>query len=192
MDTSRLISVVFLIANILLWNNLSAQKNHEDYFSIANEDKARWITYSEFIQNSTLDLLTKADSIYQFALIEYDLRQYSKTRELCEIANAFNPSLTKTHILIGKSYVSSSELCASPKNIKGETIWVAIDEWEKALEKQPRNKEAITLINRYGNYLLTKEEFRTCWTGPTLKEGDKYLVECWVQRETRVRFKEMD
>lgn len=134
------------------------------------------------------------DSLLRIAEIEYEKKEFSKTRELCELALSLNPNLGEAHNLIGKVYVLSSEICDSKENahqIKEDVLWVAMDEWEKAISKpNSKKEEALKLISRYKNYLPTAEHFRTCFTRATLKEGDEYFVECWIQRKTKVRLKE--
>lgn len=179
-----LLRALFFIYPILSCSSLSKQLHSEDYFIVSKEDKTRWETYVDFIQNSKLDPLTKADSIYQFALAEYELGQFSKTRELCEIANSLNSDLSKTHFLIGKAYLANS--CNS---LAWGRIWLAIEEWEVALEKDKKNQIIKMYIEGYSKLFPTKEELYSDIMCPQVNEGDRFFVGCWIQRETRVRFR---
>ena len=138
-------------------------------------------------------LSQKPDSLLKMAEIEYEHKNFSKTRDLCEQALLLNPNLGEAHNLIGKAYASSSEICGLEKEshrIKEEILWIAIDEWERAISKpNSKSAEAKKLITRYSSYLPTGEHFRNCFTGSNLDEGDEFFVECWIQRMTTVRFK---
>ena len=131
-----------------------------------------------------------ADSILNFAHTEYQQEQFSKTRELCLIAKEYNPNLSSTHLLIGKSYVSTSEICHNNElpMIKEGIIWVGIDEWEKIDSDSKDYLESRKLIKRYSDFLPTKEKFLSCFGKRKLKEGHEYFVNCWVNRKTKVRF----
>ena len=173
--------------------NLYGQINHEDYFTVTPGDQLRWNAYFEFIDNTAMEPLAKADSVFQFALTEYKKGQFSKTRELCEIALTLKNQFPEAHVLIGKAYVSSSKICNNfrgQKSLKGEVIWPAIDEWENAIAQGDKSEGTKQLIERYSKYLPSKEEFKTCWTKSTAEEGDDYFVGCWIQRETRLLFRQ--
>lgn len=73
-----------------------------EYFSISTEDEIRWNSYEKFIEEFDGDLETRVDSILKFAYIEYELKQFFKTRELCELAISLNSDLGEAHNLIGK------------------------------------------------------------------------------------------
>ncbi|WP_020535118.1 hypothetical protein [Lewinella cohaerens] len=186
-------SIVIFVLGVFFINFVEAQIVHSSYFPVLAEDLNRWESYADFLVTSQLDPIEKADSVYSFAEVEYQNGQFSKSRELCEIANDLNPDLSKTHLLIGKSYVSSAEKCQEGDlhNIKEGVIWAAIDEWEQSISKpgEEEKREAKILIERYSDYLPTGEHFRSCFSRPTAVEGDEYFVECWIQKMTHIRFK---
>ncbi|MFT4762200.1 MAG: hypothetical protein ACI9XO_002777 [Paraglaciecola sp.] len=170
-----------------------SQNIDSTYFLISKKEESRWKKHEGFIENSEIVSESKADTLLEFANIEYVAQQYSKARELCELALSLNSDLGEAHNLIGKTYVSSSKICNGKADdfhkVKEEIIWVALDEWELALSKSNAKKEeALMLMERYSIYLPTKEHFKNCFTDATLKEGDEYYVGCWIQRKTKVRF----
>jgi len=185
------------ILGIFLVNLIFGQSPHSEYFTVSLEDEVRWKTYTDYINNSQENIRLKADSILKFAQVEYRLQQFSKVRELCELALRLNPNLGEVHNLIGKSYVSSAKLC----NENGEDltflnvsfIWLAIDEWELALSKALVNKDQVLLyIEKYSLVLPERGDFHRCFGNPhppSPKEGDEYYVGCWIQKNTRYRFR---
>lgn len=183
---------ILFVLSFFVSFQISAQTNHSAYFSISPDDEKRWEIYSVFLNTSQLSTVEKADSIFQFAQNEYQKGLYSKCRELCEIAKGLNPKLSKTHLLIGKCYVSSAEICYYEENkshkIKEDIIWVAIDEWEKSITKGDQENQAKLLIERYSKYLPSDEHFKRCFSKPNTVEGDEYFVGCWIQKKTRIRF----
>ena len=183
--------IILLAFGILFIQFGIAQVDHSEYFSVSEEDKKRWKIYSKFIEKFEANSDEKADSVFSFAKIEYQKGQFSKSRELCELANKLNPKLSKTYLLIGKAYASSAKICLEDDShkIKEAIIWAAIDEWEKSISLTGGESEAKLLIERYSEYLPTEKHFRSCFTDSTAKEGDEYFVNCWIQRTTKIRFK---
>lgn len=183
----------FAIAVLFLIKTVYAQNSGNEYFVITAIDEKRWAAYDDFIKNNKNKLSEKADSIYKFALIEYQNKQFLKTRELCELAIEYNPDLAKPHILIGKAYASSGNICEpTNRNIKGEILWVAFDEWEKAISKGDDEGKAAKLMGRYKTYLPDEADFKSCFGRgrlSTIDQGDAYFVKCWINRETTIRLK---
>jgi hypothetical protein len=183
--------VILLVFGILSINFGEAQIDHSKYFTVSEEDKSRWEIYAEFMEKSKIPPNQKADSIFHYAQIEYHKDQFSKSTELCKLANKLNPELSKTHLLIGKAYVSSAKTCQTDDShkIRESVIWAAMDEWEKSISEPDESSEAKLLIERYSKYLPTKEHFISCFSKSTADEGDEYFVDCWIQKTTRIRFK---
>jgi len=77
--------VSFLIG-ILVVQPVSAQIDHSKYFEVSTEDLTRWESYTNFLNHTKLPPIQIADSLMNFAQIEYKFEQFSKTRELCLIA----------------------------------------------------------------------------------------------------------
>jgi hypothetical protein len=186
--------VGFLILIIFGTLSLKGQNPVDYYFPYDSSDLSRWAAYDAFLKNDTISNLTKADSCYSFALAEYDLEQYEKTRDLCEAIIQYAPDWPEPHILIGKAYLNGSKNCTSTKPdeatfIFGAQLWVAFDEWEKATQKGDPAGLAKKLINTYSTYLPERSYFRSCFSESTAKEDDDYFVSCWIQRSTKIRFK---
>ena len=183
-----------LLIGLLFVQSVECQIEHSKYFEVSTEELNRWESYAKFLIQTKLTRVQIADSIMNFAQIEYKQGQFSKARELCLLAREYNPGLTSIHLLIGKAYVSSAEICEKDKShkIREDIIWVAIDEWEKIDSKSNDFTEARKLIRRYSNYLPTKEHFRNCFGSRKIKEGDEYSVDCWINRKTKIRLKQED
>jgi len=168
------------------------QSPHSKYFTVLAEDEVRWEVYTDYIENSQDEVVIKADSIIGFAQIEYKLQQFSKVRELCELALKLNSNLGEAHNLIGKSYVSSPKFCDKNdegiKFLNASFVWLAMDEWEIALSKSLINKDQVLLyMEKYSLFLPPRDYFYTFF-GPSLREEDEYYVGCWIQKSTHVRF----
>ena len=171
----------------------NAQKITKGYFPYVLQDSLRWAVYDHFLADTTLNPMVKADSCYSFALHEYELGQFEQARNLCELSIGFASDWPEPHILIGKSYVSGRKLCLNPeppeKYLKGEALWVAMDEWEKALQIGDKSGMAEKLIEFYAQYLPDEAAFKLCYGEKTLTEKNDFFVNCWIQRHTKVRFR---
>ena len=180
-----------MLIGILVVQPVSAQIDHSKYFEVSTEDLTRWKSYTNFLNHTILPPNQIADSIMNFAQIEYQQEQFSKTRELCLIAKEYHPELSSSYLLIGKAYVSNAKICHEGNfhSIAEDIIWVAIDEWEKIDSDSKDYLESRKLIKRYSSFLPTEEKFRNYFGKRKLNEGGEYFVSCWVNRKTKVRFK---
>lgn len=182
---------LILLIGISFIQSVNGQIEHSKYFEVSTEDINRWEMYTNLLNQSDLALNQVADSILKFAQIEYELGQFSKARELSFLAQEYNPELTSIHLLIGKAYVSSAQICQGDDShkIKEDIIWAAIDEWEKVDSNSIDYEESRKLIKIYSRYLPTEEHFRNCFGSKKVKKGDEYFVGCWINRKTKIRLR---
>ena len=161
---------------------------------MTQEDQSRWASYTEVLHLNNLNSSQLADSLVQLAQLEYAKGQFSKTRELCLLANKWDPKLSITKLLIGKAYASNASLCHRDKNqgIKEDVIWAAFDEWEKIDSSSEYHEKAQEFILRYENYLPRSGGSQIYFGSTKLKEGSNYFVDCWIQRYTTIRLRSVN
>jgi tetratricopeptide (TPR) repeat protein len=148
--------------------------------------------YSESVRlyekqiNESSNIEMKAKYLMIIASIYYrDLRNFSKARQYAYDAAKIKPNYGQPYILIGKLYASSGSLCGQGRGWDSQVItWAALDKWEYAKSIDVSSaKEANDLIAQYKKYMPSKEEvFQR-----NLKEGQSYIVPCWIKETTKIR-----
>ncbi len=128
----------------------------------------------------------KAKYLILIAKIYYrDIKNFSKARKYALDAAKEKQGWGEPYMLIGNLYASSGPLCGPGRGWDSQVVtWPAIDMWTKARAVDSKvYSEATNLINRYKQYMPTKEDifFRQ------IKNGDSYFVPCWIQESTIVR-----
>ncbi|OFX87819.1 MAG: hypothetical protein A2W99_16015 [Bacteroidetes bacterium GWF2_33_16] len=111
--------------------------------------------------------------------------EFEKAREYALKALELKPNYGLAYILIGSIYVSSAELCGEEYLLKAIVYCLAVDMFEKAKEVDKSVSEtADKFIEVYSRYFPSQEDI---FGGP--REGDKFKIECWINRETTVRYR---
>lgn len=113
---------------------------------------------------------------YDIAKIHLGNGSLSNAREYARKMLDINPSSGQAYLIIGNTYASSGKICGSGNDFKSHTVaWAAIDTWSKAKSVDPSiADEAQKLINRYSQYMPSKEEI--FYEG--LKIGGSYTISC--------------
>ena len=134
-------------------------------------------------QNS--DSQKSAEYYLTIAKIYYaHLKRFSSSRKFARKALELKPGWGKAHLLIGKLYASSGPLCGPGTGFDSQVVtWVAIDEWNKAKNDPETAAEAKSLINKYHQYMPSKEDIFQ----RTISAGDSFTVKCWINQSTKVR-----
>ncbi len=126
-----------------------------------------------------------ADMYYELALLNYSqFKDYQTSRTLARKAIELRPNWGNPYILIGQVYVASRESTFSDPFDRSTVFWVAVDQFIMAKNKDPEAKaKANDLINQFSKYFPNNEVVFF----HTLKEGDPYKVEGWINENTTVR-----
>ena len=143
--------------------------------------------YEEKMNNSN-DVNKKAEYALFLAKLYYgQLKNYSKSRQYARKALEMRPNWGEPYVLIGKLYASSGPLCGPGRGFMSQrVVWVAIDKWNKAKSVDPSvADEANKLIGQYRKYMPDIEDLFS----RSLKEGQTYTVDCWINEKTKVRAK---
>lgn len=130
-----------------------------------------------------VDTLTAID-YFNKAGARFSSKDYESARDLALKAIQINPQYGDAYILIGSAYINSADDCSNDSFSKGMIICLAVDQFKKAkMIDSTISDKADKLIKVYSKYFPSHDEI---FIGA--KEGDKYKVECWINRETTVRF----
>lgn len=134
---------------------------------------------------ASADIDKKAQYYLLIAKIYYGkLKNFPKARKYARKASSAKPGWGEPYILVGKLYASSGSKCGSGTGFKSQrVVWVALDEWKKAKKDSSTRAEAQKQINKYLQYMPTKENIFL----RGLKEGDSYTIPCWINQKTIIR-----
>lgn len=152
-----------------------------------NQQAKNYTKAAEFYQKAIdmeKDSKEKANYLYDFSVLQFNLDNYSRARSLANEALKFNPNLGKALILIGDLYAASSGTCGG--GFEGQTVfWAAVDKYQRAKSVDGSvSEEANRKIANATKYFPSKEDLFM----RSLKAGDPYQVGCWIGESTTVRF----
>lgn len=141
-------------------------------------------------KDTTLTPKETAELAYRIAYEAYSKQDFPKARKWCRTASLHQPNWGEPYVLVGNMYASSYSTCArnNPNKFDGKVvIWVALDEWRKAIKIDPSLKEKVNKrIKRYQKYLPSSGDMFVY----SLKEGEPYTVGCWIKQKTRIQVRE--
>ncbi|MCF8297926.1 MAG: tetratricopeptide repeat protein [Saprospiraceae bacterium] len=134
------------------------------------------------------DSLKKANAYYLLGNVNLAMKQYSTARTNALKGLAITPKDGRFYIIIGNAYAQSASSCGDNELTSQVAYWAAVDKFNQA--KQVDNSEDIinianSLINSYSKHFPDQSTVFFY----TLKEGDSYLVECWINEKTTVRIR---
>ena len=122
---------------------------------------------------------------YELAYLTYTHhKMFQQARDYAKKASELNPDWGDPLILIGKIYIDARSAAFNDSFEQTTVLWAAIDQFAKAGEVDPETHiKAKDLIETYSAYFPLKETLFF----HTLKTGDKYKVEGWINEMTTVR-----
>ncbi len=127
----------------------------------------------------------KADDAYMYLAQTYRaLDRLPESRKYALKAAELNPNWGVPYDFIGDLYAHSATKCGDNELTKKVAYWVAVDMYKKAKQVEPSLTDAMNKkISTYSVYFPPTELL--FFYG--INEGDTYMVECWINRETKVR-----
>lgn len=115
--------------------------------------------------------------------------EYEKARDCALKALDINPNSGLAYFLIGFTYAQSADFCFEDEYEKKMVYCLVVDMFEKAKEVDSSVSErANELIKVYSLHFPRGPSEGVFISG--INEGDKYKIECWINRETTIRFKD--
>lgn len=163
-----------------------------DYMKKANvemraKNYSAAIPWMEKAISLTTDQAKKIEWTYSIANLKYIMKDFSGSRAMAKQVIEMRPDWGKPYILIGKLYASSGKLCGPGTGLESQkVIWPALDYFQKAKRIDASfADEAQKLINKYWQYLPTKEDLFMIG----ITDGKSYYVGCWIKENTTVRTK---
>jgi len=127
----------------------------------------------------------KGDIYYTLALIAYEQKSYSKSRDYCRKAIAANPALCSPYILIGNMYAATANSVSDDPVIRKCAFYAAVDKFEKARQvDESCASDANRLISTYRQHFPTNEEI---FMHPAIEKGKAITIGGWIGESTIVR-----
>jgi len=155
----------------------------------AGDNQCAITHYKEVLDSPDYDQNKKAAIALRIAKIYYgELKDKVSARKYARKALQLRPNWGEPYYLIGNMYASSGKDCGSGTGFNSQrTVWVAIDQWKKAISVDPGSSAATksqTRINEYTQYMPSQEQLFM----RSLSKGQSYTVPCWINESTIVRF----
>ncbi|MDR0758317.1 MAG: hypothetical protein LBF85_10810 [Tannerella sp.] len=128
----------------------------------------------------------KGDIYYTIALIAFEDRNYSKSRQYCQKAVDADPTSCMPYLLIGNMYVATaSGIYPNDPVLRKCVYYAAVDKFEKARQvNEACASEASRLINTFRSYFPTTEEI---FMHPDLEKGKAIAIGGWIGERTIIR-----
>jgi tetratricopeptide (TPR) repeat protein len=112
------------------------------------------------------------------------LNNFPAARTYALKSAALNPDDGEPYLMIGDLYAESAKECGDNDLTSRAAFWAAVDKYYKAKQVDPNlAAEADKKISTYSIYFPTASTIFFY----TLKEGDTYRVECWINEDTKIR-----
>lgn len=112
------------------------------------------------------------------------IRNYPTARSFALKAIGMNPNDGEPYLTIGDMYAESARDCGDNELTSRVAFWAAVDKYIRARQVDPSIADiADKRIAAYSIYFPSLETIFFY----TLKEGDTYTVQCWINEDTRVR-----
>ena len=86
-------------------------------------------------------------------------------------------------VFLYRIYIAGATNCGNEFE-QSTVYWIAVDQFTKALVYESTLDQARKSINTYSKYFPTKEE---CFFNGGLENGEIYTVQCWINKQTKVR-----
>jgi len=141
------------------------------------------IPYME--EATKMEDLDKADDAFIYLAKTFRaLDRLPESRKYALKAIELNPNWGEPYAFIGDLYAMSATKCGDNDLTKKVAYWAAVDMYRKAKQVDASLTDAMNKkINTYKVYFPPTELL--FFYG--INEGDTYTVECWINRDTKVR-----
>ena len=151
-----------------------------------NNDYDKAMQYFEEAANLETDAASKAEDYYFIAVICYEQKNLTKSRQYCLKAIETNPNYGAPYSLIGSMYVQSAKSIYPNDPVLTKAVYyAAIDKFEKAKQVDPSMTEEMNKsINIYRAYLPTAEEI---FMHPDLEKGKTFKIGGWIGETVTIK-----
>ena len=134
------------------------------------------------------DTINKANSYYFICNVNLAKKQYSSARANALKGLALTPNDGRFYLIIGNAYAQSASSCGDNELTSKVAYWAAVDKFIKAKQVDKSEKtisDANKSINTYSKYFPEQETLFFY----NMKDGDSYVVKCWINETTKIRVK---
>jgi tetratricopeptide (TPR) repeat protein len=128
----------------------------------------------------------KGDIYYTIALIAFEDKNYSKSRQFCLKAVEADGKSCMPYLLIGNMYVATASSVYPNDPVLRKCVYYAVvDKFEKARQvNESCAGEASRLINTFRSYFPSTEEI---FMHPDLEKGKAITIGGWIGERTTIR-----
>ncbi len=161
------------------------ENNRESYREAINYFQQAIDLFEEENKEDNQDRIFRA--YWLMAEISFrQLRNLPQARNYARKAHQVMPNDGRPLIMIGEMYADSANECGDDDVTKKAAYWTAVDKFVEAAnvaEDEAVKSHAEQLTNTFRQYFPNNEEI--FFHGYSV--GDSFRVECWINRDTRIR-----
>ncbi len=161
------------------------ENNRENYREAIRYYQQAADLFVEEDEESNQDRIFRA----YWLMAEISFRQFGElpqARRYARQAHQVTPSDGRPLIMIGEMYAESADECGDDDVTKKAAFWTAVDKFVEAAnvaEDEAVKSHAEQLANTFRQYFPNNEEI--FFHGYSI--GETFRVECWINRDTRIR-----
>ncbi len=182
---SPIIEKIF-VENAKLNPNADGYRNLAAFFVSTGKNKEAEEYFAKAAELET-DNVKKSLDLYNIAAINAGNKNYSAARTLALRAANLRSGWGEPFILIGDMYAASTSSCAGEGVCtRGGALWAAYDKYQyaKSIDASVSEKANRKMGTVSANFPSQGDCFFE-----TMKDGDSFTVNCWINESTTVRTK---
>jgi hypothetical protein len=167
-----------------IWRKILAYRNLQEYDTLYKDkyqkEESELYSKLDLSEREWISDEMRSSELYRWAFKLYQSNKLVMSRDFCRSASRWCPNWGDPYILTGILYIENLNVESFESRF---SVWVAIDEWNKAKRFDPNCTErANSYIKNYSKYLPTKTELFQ----RGISEGTMITVGGWIQQNTRV------
>jgi hypothetical protein len=166
-----------------VWRRILALRNLQEYDTLYREkylnEESELYSKLDMSEREWISDELRSTELYRWAFKLYQSGKLLTSRDFCRMASRWCPNWGDPYILIGILYIENLNVNSFDSRT---AVWVAIDEWNKAIRMDKKSTEkANTYIKNYTKYLPTKTELFQ----RGIQEGSLITIGGWIKENTK-------
>ena len=166
-----------------IWRRILALRNLQEYDTLYREkylnEESELYSKLDMSEREWISDELRSSELYRWAFKLYQSGKLLTSRDFCRMASRWCPNWGDPYILIGILYIENLNVDSFDSRT---AVWVAIDEWNKAIRLDKKSTEKANMyIQNYTKYLPTKTELFQ----RGIQEGSLITIGGWIKQNTK-------
>ena len=166
-----------------VWRKILALRSLQEFDTLYKEkyflEESELYTKLDLSEREWISDELRSSELYRWAFKLYQSNKLLTSRDFCRMASRWCPHWGDPYILTGILYIENLNVDSFDSRM---SVWVAIDEWNKAIRLDKKSTErANSYIKSYTKYLPTKTELFQ----RGIQEGSLITIGGWIKQNTK-------